>query len=82
MTRGTVEEHWIIERERERKRGRERGLAVDRRADRVGCAAEKISEGSTADRMGGTVPKECECRREGKALSVVVGWTRVIGMYY
>ena len=29
MTRGTVEEHWIIERERERERGRER--------ERAGC---------------------------------------------
>lgn len=66
LTRGTVEEHWITEREGGRKRERERGLTVDRRADRVGCVAEKISEGSTADRMDGTMPKECMCVCEGR----------------
>ena len=71
MTRGTVEEHWTVERERERETEADRQRTVDRRAR---CVAEKISEGSTADRMDGTMPEECGSRRETQ--SVVVEWGR------
>lgn len=75
LTRGTVEEH-----NRKSEGERERGLAVDRQADRVGCVAEKISEGSTADRMDGMMPKECVKVGGRETLSVVVEWTRRIGI--